>query len=71
MKFYTKKFVKLCQNKDLWALEKKDRFRLLFNLETLKFHVRLDSNLGPCASQSDPLSTIPNFVKENFEKNST
>ena len=40
----------------------------MYNLETLKFHFRLDSNPGPCASQSDPLSTIPNFLMKFFSK---
>ena len=62
MKFGKKFFVKMLKFKDLWALEKKGRFRLLFNLETMKFRLWLDSNPGPHASKSDPLSTIPNFL---------
>ena len=54
--------------KDLWALEKKGQFSLLYNLETLNFHLRLDSNPGPCALQSDPLSTIPSFLMIIFSK---
>ena len=58
--------VKMLKFTDLLALEKKWQFRLLYNLETLKFNFRLDSNPGPCASQSDPLSTIPNFLMKIF-----
>ena len=35
----TTKFIKLDKFKDLWALEQKERFRLLFNLETLKIEL--------------------------------
>ena len=47
---------------------KKGRFRLLFNLETMKFRLWLDSNPGPHAPQSDPLTTIPNFLMKIFSK---
>ena len=66
MNFSKKIFVKMLKFTDLLALEKKWQFRLLYNLETLKFNFRLDSNPGPCASQSDPLSTIPNVLMKIF-----
>ena len=53
---------------DLWALEEMGRICLLFNLETLNFLLRRDSNPWPCASQSDPLSTIPNVLMNIFQK---
>ena len=68
MKFSKKKFVQIFKFRDLWALEKKRQFRHLFSLETLKLHLCRDSNPGPCASQSDPLSTIPSFLMINFSK---
>ena len=68
MKFSQKIFVKFCKNKDLWALEKKERFRLLFNLETLKIQLWRDSNPRPWASQSVTLPTIPNFLMKFFSK---
>jgi len=40
----------------------------LFNLETMKFRLWLDSNPEPHASQADPLSTIPNFLMKDFSK---
>ena len=63
------KFVEMLKFKYLWALEKQWQFWILFNLETLKFYLRLDSNAGPSATQSDHLTTIPNFLRENFWKN--
>ena len=68
MKLSKKFFVKMLKFKDLWTLEKKGQFRQLFSLETLKFHLRLDSNPWPCAPQSDPLSTRPNFLIKIFSK---
>ena len=68
MKFSQKFFVKFCKNKDLWALEKKERFRLLFNLETLKIQLWRDSNPRPWALQSVTLPTIPNFLMRFFSK---
>ena len=53
---------------DLWALEKTGQFCFLFSLETLKLHLWLDSNQWPCAPQSDPLSTIPNFLMKKIQK---
>jgi len=39
MKFGKKIFVEMLKFKDLLALEKKGRFRLLFNLETMKIRL--------------------------------
>ena len=47
---------------------KKGQFRQLFNLETLKLHLWLDSNTWPCAPQSDPLSTMSNFLMKIFSR---
>ena len=61
----------MLKSTDLWDLEKKTHFRLLFSLETLKIHLGLDSNTGPCASQLNLLSTTPNCLIEFFSKNSS
>ena len=58
MKFGKKIFVEILKFKELWALEKKRQFRLLFSLETLKLLLWQDSNPGPFALQSDPLILI-------------
>ena len=67
MKF-SKKILSKCWNLTTYGLLKKGGFCLLFSLETLTFHLWLDSNPGPCASQSDPLFTIPNNLTETFWK---
>ena len=66
-------FLKKLQNRftldnGLMNPRKKGRFCLLYSLETLKFDLWLDSNPRPSASQSDPLSTIPNFPINFFPK---
>ena len=68
MKFDKKFLVDMSKFTDLQALKEKGRFRHLFSLETLQIRLWLDSNPGPCAWQSDTLSTTPNFLIQILEK---
>ena len=44
MNLEEKKIVEMLKFTDFWALEKNGKYRQLFSLETLKFHLRLDLN---------------------------
>ena len=57
----------MSQFNDLWFIEKKRRFHLLFSLENLKCLLWRDSNPGPCASQIH-YTTIPNVLINKFWK---
>ena len=61
-----------CQNlqyiKNYQPLKKEAIFWQLFNLEELNCCLRWDSNPGHCASQSDTLTTSPNFLLKVFWK---